>query len=54
MTEKEARILEKLLETQRRCANRILVKDKEGEYRDAALWITTQKALDVIVSGASA
>lgn len=49
MTEAEAKILQDSLETQRRCANRLMVKDKEGEYRDAALWVVAQKVLDALV-----
>lgn len=50
MTEADAKILQDAIETQRRCENRLMVKDKEGEYRDAALWVTAQKVIDVLVA----
>lgn len=50
MTEDQAKQLQKALETQRRCANRLTVIDKEGEYRDATLWIAAQKVVDALVA----
>jgi len=51
MSEEQAKILREALLLQRRCFNRIIVKDKEGEYRDAALYVDAQKVIDAIVKG---
>lgn len=52
MTEEQARALRDALLTQRRCMNRLLTKDREGEYRDATVWVLAQKVIDSIVEPA--